>query len=346
MILGGRFDVNVKDKRIKELEDILNQPDIWTNNAYASKVNSELISLKKELGDLKKANTIVNGLKDLIELVSLDDSLKDDLETEFLNAEKLVEDLEVATLLNGPYDNLNCFLEIHPGAGGTEAMDWASMLLRMYERFCESNGYKYEVIDFLKGEEAGVKSVTLRISGNMSYGYFNGEKGVHRLVRISPFDSNKRRHTSFASVTVVPEFDKISDIEIKDEDLKIDVFHSSGAGGQSVNTSDSAVRITHLPTKIVVSCQVERSQLRNKERAMEMLKSKLYQLEVEKKEAELNKEKGISDSINFGSQIRNYVLEPYTLVKDLRSGYETSQAFKVLDGDILAIMESVLRLKK
>lgn len=346
MILGGCFDVNVKDKRIKELEDILNQPDIWTNNAYASKVNSELISLKKELGDLKKANTIVNGLKDLIELVSLDDSLKDDLEIEFLNAEKLVEDLEVATLLNGPYDNLNCFLEIHPGAGGTEAMDWASMLLRMYERFCESNGYKYEVIDFLKGEEAGVKSVTLRISGNMSYGYFKGEKGVHRLVRISPFDSNKRRHTSFASVTVVPEFDKISDIEIKDEDLKIDVFHSSGAGGQSVNTSDSAVRITHLPTKIVVSCQVERSQLRNKERAMEMLKSKLYQLEVEKKEAELNKEKGISDSINFGSQIRNYVLEPYTLVKDLRSSYETSQAFKVLDGDILAIMESVLRLKK
>ena len=180
----------------------------------------------------------------------------------------------------------------------------------------------------------------------MAYGYFKGEKGVHRLVRISPFDANKRRHTSFASVSVVPEFEKISNIEIKDEDLKIDVFHSSGAGGQSVNTSDSAVRITHLPSKIVVSCQVERSQLRNKERALEMLKSKLYQLEVEKKEEELNKEKGISDSINFGSQIRNYVLEPYTLVKDLRSGYETSQAFKVLDGDILPIMESVLKMKK
>lgn len=346
MISGGHFDVSAKDKRIKELEDILNQPNIWNDNVYASKVNSELINLKKELSDLKKVSSIVSGLKDLIELVSLDGSLKEDLEAEFLNAEKLIEELEVATLLNGPYDNLNCFLEIHPGAGGTEAMDWASMLLRMYERFCEANGYKYEVIDFLKGEEAGVKSVTLRISGNMSYGYFKGEKGVHRLVRISPFDSNKRRHTSFASVTVVPEFDKVSDIEIKDEDLKIDVFHSSGAGGQSVNTSDSAVRITHLPTKIVVSCQVERSQLRNKERAMEMLKSKLYQLEVEKKEAELNKEKGISDSINFGSQIRNYVLEPYTLVKDLRSGYETSQAFKVLDGDILAIMESVLKLKR
>ena len=346
MILGGHFDVSAKDKRIKELEDILNQPNIWNDNVYASKVNSELINLKKELSDLKKASSIVSGLKDLMELVNLDDSLKDDLEAEFLIAEKLVEELEVATLLNGPYDNLNCFLEIHPGAGGTEAMDWASMLLRMYERFCEANGYKYEVIDFLKGEEAGVKSVTLRISGNMSYGYFKGEKGVHRLVRISPFDSNKRRHTSFASVTVVPEFDKVSAIEIKEEDLKIDVFHSSGAGGQSVNTSDSAVRITHLPTKIVVSCQVERSQLRNKERAMEMLKSKLYQLKVEKKEAELNKEKGISDSINFGSQIRNYVLEPYTLVKDLRSGYETSQAFKVLDGDLMAIMESVLKLKK
>lgn len=275
----------------------------------------------------------------------MDESLNDDLENELSNTEKLVEELEIATLLSGPYDNLNCFLEIHPGAGGTEAMDWASMLLRMYERFCEANGYKYEIIDFLKGEEAGVKSVTLKISGNMSYGYFKGEKGVHRLVRISPFDANKRRHTSFASVTVVPEFDKVSDIEINDEDLKIDVFHSSGAGGQSVNTSDSAVRITHLPTKTVVSCQVERSQLRNKERAMEMLKSKLYQLEVEKKEAELNKEKGLSDSINFGSQIRNYVLEPYTLVKDLRSGYETSQAFKILDGNLMPIMESVLKTK-
>ncbi len=344
--MGGHFDLEAKDKRIKELEEILNQPNIWTDNVYASKVNSELTALKKEVSDLKKADVLVGGLKDLIELVNLDESLKEDLENEFTKAEELISELEVATLLNGPYDNLSCFLEIHPGAGGTEAMDWASMLLRMYERFCESNGYKYEVIDFLKGEEAGVKSVTLRISGNMSYGYFKGEKGVHRLVRISPFDANKRRHTSFASVTVVPEFDKVSDIEIKDEDLKIDVFHSSGAGGQSVNTSDSAVRITHLPTKIVVSCQVERSQLRNKERAMEMLKSKLYQLEVEKKEAELNKEKGLNNSINFGSQIRNYVLEPYTLVKDLRSGYETSQAFKVLDGDLMAIMESVLKTKK
>lgn len=343
--MGGLFDLDSKEKRIFLLESKLNESGIWNNLKEANKINGELINLKKECSDAKKLKSSLEGLEELISL-SDDLEIRKEVEEELSSLEELMSSLEVATLLNGPYDNLSCFLEIHPGAGGTEAMDWASMLLRMYERFCDANNYKYEVIDYLKGEEAGIKAVTLRISGNMAYGYFKGEKGVHRLVRISPFDANKRRHTSFASVSVVPEFEKISNIEIKDEDLKIDVFHSSGAGGQSVNTSDSAVRITHLPSKIVVSCQVERSQLRNKERALEMLKSKLYQLEVEKKEEELNKEKGISDSINFGSQIRNYVLEPYTLVKDLRSGYETSQAFKVLDGDILPIMESVLKMKK
>lgn len=343
--MGGLFDLDSKEKRISLLESKLNESGIWNNLKEANKINGELINLKKECCDAKKLKSSLEGLEELISL-SDDLEIRKEVEEELSSLEELMSSLEVATLLNGPYDNLSCFLEIHPGAGGTEAMDWASMLLRMYERFCDANNYKYEVIDYLKGEEAGIKAVTLRISGNMAYGYFKGEKGVHRLVRISPFDANKRRHTSFASVSVVPEFEKISNIEIKDEDLKIDVFHSSGAGGQSVNTSDSAVRITHLPSKIVVSCQVERSQLRNKERALEMLKSKLYQLEVEKKEEELNKEKGISDSINFGSQIRNYVLEPYTLVKDLRSGYETSQAFKVLDGDILPIMESVLKMKK
>lgn len=343
--MGGLFDLDSKEKRISLLESKLNESGIWNNLKEANKINGELINLKKECSDAKKLKSSLEGLEELISL-SDDLEIRKEVEEELSSLEELMSILEVATLLNGPYDNLSCFLEIHPGAGGTEAMDWASMLLRMYERFCDANNYKYEVIDYLKGEEAGIKAVTLRISGNMAYGYFKGEKGVHRLVRISPFDANKRRHTSFASVSVVPEFEKISNIEIKDEDLKIDVFHSSGAGGQSVNTSDSAVRITHLPSKIVVSCQVERSQLRNKERALEMLKSKLYQLEVEKKEEELNKEKGISDSINFGSQIRNYVLEPYTLVKDLRSGYETSQAFKVLDGDILPIMESVLKMKK
>ena len=293
---------------------------------------------------IQKKLKIYNDLKEhihiLLELLTLGEEVSS---TDIENIKKEVEELEVDTLLVGEYDNTNCYLEIHPGAGGTESCDWAEMLLRMYERFCEKNYYQYEVIDYQKGEEAGVKSVTLRIKGYYPYGYFKVENGVHRLVRISPFDANKRRHTSFASVSVIPEFEKVENIDIKDSDLKIDVYHSSGAGGQSVNTSDSAVRVTHLPTKIVVSCQIERSQLLNKMRAIEMLKSKLYQLELEKKNEELNKVKGVVSSINFGSQIRNYVLEPYTLVKDLRSGYETSQTLKVLDGDILDIMESVLK---
>lgn len=321
----------------------MQEDGFWNDLDNANKINQQLSNLKKDVSVYKKISLDLNSLQEIIPILDKDNSLLDEV---ILNLEKLdndVKELEINTLLSGDYDSLNCFLEIHPGAGGTEANDWAGMLLRMYERFCEKNNYKYEIIDYQKGDEAGVKSVTLKISGYYPYGYFKGESGVHRLVRISPFDANKRRHTSFASVSVIPEFEKVGDIEIKDNDLKIDVFHSSGAGGQSVNTSDSAVRITHLPSKIVVSCQVERSQLLNKMRAIEMLKSKLYQLELEKKNEELNKVKGIVSSINFGSQIRNYVLEPYTLVKDLRSGYETSQAFKVLDGDILEIMKSVLK---
>lgn len=256
-----------------------------------------------------------------------------------------VDKIKITSLLNGEYDSSNCYLELHPGAGGTEACDWASMLLRMYEMFCDKNGYTYKVIEEQKGDEAGIKSATILISGNYPYGYFKGEKGVHRLVRISPFDSGARRHTSFASVNVIPEITSEINIDIKESDLKIDVYHSSGAGGQSVNTSNSAVRITHLPTKIVVSCQVERSQLQNKQICMQMLKSKLYALEKEKEEAKLNELKGKNADINFGSQIRNYVLEPYKLVKDLRTGYETSNASKVLDGDILAFMESYLEKK-
>ena len=256
-----------------------------------------------------------------------------------------VDKIKITSLLNGEYDSYNCYLELHPGAGGTEACDWASMLLRMYEMFCDKNGYTYKVIEEQKGDEAGIKSATILISGNYPYGYFKGEKGVHRLVRISPFDSGARRHTSFASVNVIPEITSEINIDIKESDLKIDVYHSSGAGGQSVNTSNSAVRITHLPTKIVVSCQVERSQLQNKQICMQMLKSKLYALEKEKEEAKLNEIKGKNADINFGSQIRNYVLEPYKLVKDLRTGYETSNASKVLDGDILAFMESYLEKK-
>ena len=321
----------------------MNQEGFWQDVEKSAKVNQEVINLKKEVTTYRKVDKDLQDMTELLNIAKTDLSILPELEENLNTLSGLISELEIKTLLNVPYDCYNCFLEIHPGAGGTEANDWAGMLLRMYERFCEKNNYRYEIIDYQKGEEAGVKSVTIRIQGYYPYGYFKVENGVHRLVRISPFDANKRRHTSFASVSVIPEFEKVEDIDIKESDLKIDVYHSSGAGGQSVNTSDSAVRITHLPTKIVVSCQIERSQLLNKMRAMEMLKSKLYQLELEKKNDELNKVKGVVSSINFGSQIRNYVLEPYTLVKDLRSGYETAQAFKVLDGDILDIMESVLK---
>ena len=265
------------------------------------------------------------------------------IDKELSTISKEVDELELDTLLNGPYDNLNCYLEIHPGAGGTESCDWASMLFRMYKMFCEKNDFTYDIVEEQAGEEAGIKSVTMYIKGEYAYGFLKNEKGVHRLVRISPFDSGARRHTSFASVSITPEYNTEVTVDIKESDLKIDVYHSSGAGGQSVNTSNSAVRITHLPTKTVVTCQNERSQLKNKEQAMKISKNKIYQAEVEKKELELNKLKGENVAINFGSQIRNYILEPYKLVKDLRSNCETSNVDKVLNGDIKEIIESLLK---
>ena len=265
------------------------------------------------------------------------------IDKELSTISKEVDELELDTLLNGTYDNLNCYLEIHPGAGGTESCDWASMLFRMYKMFCEKNDFTYDIVEEQAGEEAGIKSVTMYIKGEYAYGFLKNEKGVHRLVRISPFDSGARRHTSFVSVSITPEYNTEVTVDIKESDLKIDVYHSSGAGGQSVNTSNSAVRITHLPTKTVVTCQNERSQLKNKEQAMKILKNKIYQAEVETKELELNKLKGENVAINFGSQIRNYILEPYKLVKDLRSNYETSNVDKVLNGDIKEIIESLLK---
>ena len=248
--------------------------------------------------------------------------------------------------MNGPYDKCDAYLEIHPGAGGTEACDWAQMLMRMYERYSQLNDYNFKILDVQKGDTAGIKSAIIEISGNYPYAHFKGENGVHRLVRISPFDSNKRRHTSFASVTVTPVFDNNIVVDIKESDLKIDVYHSSGAGGQSVNTSNSAVRITHIPSKIVVTCQTERSQLKNKEQAMKMLKSKLYKLEMDKQNKLVSDVKDTSSDINFGSQIRSYVLEPYKLVKDNRSGYESSNPLKVLDGYLDEFITSLLRMDK
>lgn len=286
-------------------------------------------------------------VEDDLELCELTDDENDLLEIEksISKIQETYEELEVSSLLDGPYDDKSCYLEIHPGAGGTEACDWASMLYRMYTMFLEKNGYTYKVIEEQKGDEAGLKSVTISISGYYPYGYFKGEAGVHRLVRISPFDSNKRRHTSFASVSVIPMIDDTIEIDIKEADLKIDVYHSSGAGGQSVNTSNSAVRITHLPSRVVVTCQIERSQQQNKAIAMQMLKSKLYALEKAKIDKEKDDLRGAIVDINFGSQIRNYVLEPYKLVKDLRTNYETSNTSKVLDGDILPFMKSYLKNK-
>ncbi len=278
----------------------------------------------------------------MLDICENDEEILNLLNESIKNIEKKLENLEIKILLNKEYDHLNCYLEIHPGAGGTESCDWANMLLRMYERFCEQNNFKYTIISMLKGEEAGIKSATLLIKGEFAYGYLKVEQGVHRLVRISPFDSNSRRHTSFASVSVIPEFEDTKEVLINESDIKIDVFHSSGAGGQSVNTSDSAVRITHLPTKIVVSCQNERSQLKNKEQAMSILKNKLMQLELEKENAKLNNLKN-NDAINFGSQIRSYTLEPYTLVKDNRSNFETPNAAAILNGDIKDLILSNLK---
>jgi len=336
--LGGLFDINSLLNEKEDLDKKVNAEGFWNDTDNANKVLKDLKQINKIIYDY---NTIKDNIDISIELASINEL---DI-NEYNKLVNSVEELEFNTLLNGEYDNYNCYLEIHPGAGGTESCDWASMLLRMYQRFFDKNDYKYSVIDMQDGDEAGIKSVTLKVEGNYAYGYLKNEKGVHRLVRISPFDSNKRRHTSFASVNITPIFDNNIEIDIRDEDLKIDVYHSSGAGGQSVNTANSAVRITHLPTKTVVTCQNERSQLRNKEVAMQLLKNKLYQLKLEEQEKELKNITGSVTNIDFGSQIRSYVLEPYKLVKDNRSKFESTDPLKILDGDIKTLIESVLKLK-
>ena len=320
----------------------MNEPNFWDDSNKATSIIDEVNSLKKTV---ERITNLKNKIESNLELLKSNDLEFVELVTSEVDEIKLeLDELEIFVLLNGPYDKYNAVLEIHPGAGGTESCDWASMLYRMYTRWCEKHGYKYEIVDEQKGEEAGIKSVSMIIYGTNIFGYLKNEKGVHRLVRISPFDSNARRHTSFASVDVTPYIvNEDIDIEIKPNDIRIDVYRSTGAGGQGVNTTDSAVRITHLPTKIVVTCQNERSQIQNKEKALEILKNKLYQLEIEKKEKELKELKGEQADINFGSQIRNYVMHPYSLVKDLRTNVETSNVAKVLDGDIDIFINSCLK---
>ncbi len=325
----------------------MQSPDFWNDSEKSNSINKELSSLRKELSLYNKINKDITDNKEIMELLEADysEDIFNDLVADVDSCSEQLKELEINTLLNGEYDNYDCYLEIHPGAGGTESCDWASMLLRMYERFCDKMGYKHEILEYQDGDEAGLKSVTVHIKGDFAYGYLKCEKGVHRLVRISPFDSNKRRHTSFASVSIVPEIDQNINIDIKEEDIRIDVYCASGHGGQGVNTTPSAVRITHFPSKIVVTCQNERSQLQNKEQAMKVLKSKLFALEQEKKEKEIAALKGINTNIDFGSQIRSYVLEPYKLVKDYRSNYETPETSKILDGDIKSLIESILKTK-
>ena len=320
-------------------------PNFWDDKEKADLTLKDIQELKNLTQDIKKLKEATENNLELIELllVEKDDELLQNLELDIKNETKQLEKLSVLLLLNGPYDKNNCTLEIHSGAGGTEACDWANMLYRMYLRYCEKKGYKVEVLDYQEGEEVGIKSVTIEIKGLNAYGYLKGEKGVHRLVRLSPFDAANKRHTSFASIDIIPEFDNTINIDINEKDLKIDVYRSSGKGGQGVNTTDSAVRITHLPTKTVVTCQNERSQIQNKETAMKMLKAKLYVIEQEKKNQELNAIKGNYQNIEFGSQIRSYVMHPYSMVKDHRTNTETSNVSKVLDGDIDLFIESYLK---
>lgn len=336
--MGGLFDVNSKKNRILELKSLMEAPGFWDDFDNSQNKSIEYNKLKEVINDYE---SLLDNAKFYLE--NFQEFHPEEIQ-EFIQEFTLkINDLEKNTYLNGEYDNLNCYLEIHPGAGGTESCDWASMLKRMYERFCEKYDYSCDIIEEQDGEEAGIKSVTMLIKGNSPYGYLKRENGVHRLVRISPFDSNKRRHTSFASVTITPEFDNSIDVPLNENDLKIDVYHSSGAGGQSVNTTNSAVRITHLPTKTVVTCQNERSQLKNKETALRILKSKLYELELMKNEEKIKSLKGADININFGSQIRSYVLEPYKLVKDNRSNYESPEPDKILNGEIVELLNYNLK---
>ncbi len=345
MIYGGHFDILGKKERISELENISMQPDFWSNQDSANKVISETNSLKEIVNMVEGLLTDINNDLELSELLldSFDDELLHNLEDDVKLLRKQIEKAEIFLLLSGPYDKNNCLLEIHSGAGGTEACDWADMLFRMYLRYLEKNNYKYEVLSYLDGDEVGLKSATIQVFGSYAYGYLKAEKGVHRLVRLSPFDANHKRHTSFASVDVTPEFDNNVDVKIDEKDLKIDVYRASGAGGQHVNRTESAVRITHLPTKIVVTCQNQRSQLQNKETCMNVLKGKLKLLELEKQEKEMNSIKGESSITSFGSQIRSYVMHPYSMVKDHRTNCETSNVTKVLDGDLEEFISAYLK---
>ena len=342
---GTGLDLINKTQRIEELQREMEAPDFWDDPEKATEKTQKLSSLKADVEGYQDLKDRYQDILDIIELANEEDdrSMIPEVERDYDLFVKDLENLQIKTLLSGEYDTENAIITLHAGAGGTEAMDWTSMLYRMYTRWADQHGFKVEVLDILAGDEAGLKSVTFQVNGENAYGFLKSEHGVHRLVRISPFNANAKRQTSFASCEVMPDIEKDLDVEVRDDDIRIDTYRSSGAGGQHINKTSSAIRITHYPTGIVVTCQNERSQLQNKNKAMQMLKQKLYMLKVEEN---AEKEAAIRGEVmenGFGSQIRSYVLQPYTMVKDLRTGEESSNADKVLDGALDQFMLAYLR---
>ncbi|MBS5910755.1 MAG: peptide chain release factor 2 [Paenibacillus macerans] len=343
--LRGSLDLDLKQEMIANYEEKMAAPDFWDDNEKAQAIIAEMNAVKSSVDQYLALQGEYDDIETMAELAEEegDESLAAEISESVTAMARKLEDFELQLLLNQPYDKMNAILELHPGAGGTESQDWGQMLLRMYTRWAEKRGFKVETLDYLPGDEAGIKSVTLLIKGYNAYGYLKAEKGVHRLVRISPFDASGRRHTSFVSCDVVPEISEDVEVEVRPEDLKIDTYRASGAGGQHINTTDSAVRITHIPTGIVVTCQNERSQIKNRERAMTMLRSKLYERKLEEQQKELDEIRGEQSDIAWGSQIRSYVFHPYSMVKDHRTSVETGNIGAVMDGDLDAFIDGYLR---
>lgn len=344
-LLGGLFDLELKQEVIANYEEKMSMPDFWDDNDRAQSIISELNAVKSVVEQYNKLHNEQQELEMMLELVEeeQDEEMASELVTGITALSNKLSDFELQLLLNQPYDRLNAIVELHPGAGGTESQDWGMMLYRMYTRWAEKRGFKVELLDYQPGDEAGIKSVSMLVKGYNAYGYLKAEKGVHRLVRISPFDSAGRRHTSFVSCDVVPEIDDTIEIEIRTEDLKVDTYRASGAGGQHVNKTESAIRITHIPSGIVVACQQERSQIANRDRAMKMLRSKLYERKIEEQMKQLAEIRGEQSDIAWGSQIRSYVFHPYSMVKDHRTSVETGNVGAVMDGDLDMFIDGYLR---
>ena len=341
------FDLLEKVKKVEALEKEMTRPDFWDDYKSAQDISREASDLKEEVAVWDKIGGKIFDIRQMFELAQEDKEIEKELESEYKQLLKLFEKEELKVFMSGKYDFANAMLTVASGAGGTEAQDWANILLRMYQRYADRRGFKSEVVDINYGNEAGIKSATLFIEGKNAYGFLRRESGVHRLVRLSPFNASNLRHTSFSSVEVMPEIeDNDSEVVIKPEELEVDTFRSSGPGGQNVNKVETAVRIRHIPTGIVVACQIERSQLKNKERAMKMIKAKIYQLEEAKRQEEIAKLKGVQVATGWGNQIRSYVLHPYKMIKDLRTGHETSQAEEALDGDLDGFIEAEIRKLK